>query len=338
MALTTSELFNFVQGSDITGESSYDVWKSLNPNGTEQEFLSSIRGQSAYDLWLQQPGNEGKTEEDFNSALNGVETHLNDKNNPHGTQLTHFGITATVSELNYINGVTSNIQTQLNNKAASSHGNHVPAAETANNAKFLRNDNTWQIVTPANIGAKPAESTTFNFGGNYIAVRTPERTSAQYYEFWDNNVGWADIKAREFYAGDGVNKVYHAGNKPTAADIGAAASSHNHSAANITSGTLGVARGGTGATSFTTDHALIGNGTSAVKTRAITNNTSSAVASGTNLTTCNTVNNHVVNRQNRTNSVNAANTSYTTFMSRGIALNTAVPSSLTNGCATFVYA
>lgn len=33
----------------------------------------------------------------------------------------------------------------------------------------------------------------------------------------------------------------------TAADIGAAASSHNHSASNITSGTLAIARGGTGA-------------------------------------------------------------------------------------------
>lgn len=37
--------------------------------------------------------------------------------------------------------------------AAASHGNHVPATETANNARFLRNDNTWQAVTPANIGA-----------------------------------------------------------------------------------------------------------------------------------------------------------------------------------------
>lgn len=37
--------------------------------------------------------------------------------------------------------------------AAKNHGNHVPATETANNAKFLRNDNTWQTVTPANIGA-----------------------------------------------------------------------------------------------------------------------------------------------------------------------------------------
>ena len=40
--------------------------------------------------------------------------------------------------------------------AAASHGNHVPATETANNAKFLRNDNSWQTVTPANIGAAAA--------------------------------------------------------------------------------------------------------------------------------------------------------------------------------------
>lgn len=37
--------------------------------------------------------------------------------------------------------------------AKASHGNHVPTTQTANNAVFLRNDNTWQTVTPANIGA-----------------------------------------------------------------------------------------------------------------------------------------------------------------------------------------
>ena len=39
--------------------------------------------------------------------------------------LSSFGITATKDELNYCDGVTSNIQTQLNNKASSSHGTHV---------------------------------------------------------------------------------------------------------------------------------------------------------------------------------------------------------------------
>lgn len=43
-------------------------------------------------------------------------------------------------------------------------------------------------------------------------------------------------------------EIYTTIQKPTAIEIGAAASSHNHSAANITSGTLAVARGGTGVT------------------------------------------------------------------------------------------
>ena len=47
----------------------------------------------------------------------------------------------------------SEINTKLSGKANTSHGNHVPTTETANNAKFLRNDNTWQTVTPENIGA-----------------------------------------------------------------------------------------------------------------------------------------------------------------------------------------
>lgn len=40
--------------------------------------------------------------------------------------------------------------------AAKSHGNHVPETGTPDSATFLRNDNTWQKVTPSNIGAVPA--------------------------------------------------------------------------------------------------------------------------------------------------------------------------------------
>ena len=44
--------------------------------------------------------------------------------------LTDLGVTATATELNYVDGVTSNIQTQLNNKAASSH-EHAASAITS---------------------------------------------------------------------------------------------------------------------------------------------------------------------------------------------------------------
>ena len=39
-----------------------------------------------------------------------------------------------------------------------SHGNHVPATQSANNKIFLRCDNTWHTITPAEIGAQPAGS------------------------------------------------------------------------------------------------------------------------------------------------------------------------------------
>ena len=45
-------------------------------------------------------------------------------------------------------------------------------------------------------------------------------------------------------------RLYGEHNKPTPADIGAAAASHSHGAGDITSGTLPVARGGTGAASI----------------------------------------------------------------------------------------
>ena len=52
----------------------------------------------------------------------------------------------------------SEIDEKLDTKANTSHGNHVPTTQTADNATFLRNDNTWAKVTPENIGAQPAGS------------------------------------------------------------------------------------------------------------------------------------------------------------------------------------
>ena len=59
-------------------------------------------------------------------------------------------------ETNRAKAAETTLQANIDKKANASHGNHVPETETANNAKFLRNDNTWQTVTPANIGAAPS--------------------------------------------------------------------------------------------------------------------------------------------------------------------------------------
>lgn len=47
--------------------------------------------------------------------------HSQETGNPHNLTLSNLGITATAAELNYMDGVTSNVQTQLNGKSASSH-------------------------------------------------------------------------------------------------------------------------------------------------------------------------------------------------------------------------
>ena len=51
--------------------------------------------------------------------------------------LSSFGVTATATELNYMDGVTSNVQTQLNGKAASSH-NHSAANITSGTLAVAR--------------------------------------------------------------------------------------------------------------------------------------------------------------------------------------------------------
>lgn len=68
------------------------------------------------------------------------------------------------------------------------------------------------------LGAKANEPTTFSLHQNYVAVRTPLRKVGQYYEFWDNELGWADIHCGNLLV-KGTQKVYHEGFKPTTDDI-----------------------------------------------------------------------------------------------------------------------
>lgn len=117
---------------------------------------------------------------------------------------------------------------------------------------------------------------------------------------------------------------------------------HNHAAGDINSGTLGVARGGTGAASFTANSVVMSGSTTtaALTTRAVTNNTSStAIAASTNIPTMNTIYYGLNNRLNRTTAVSAADTAYTTPMARGIALyaSTATPSLSADGTIAFTY-
>lgn len=122
---------------------------------------------------------------------------------------------------------------------------------------------------------------------------------------------------------------------------------HTHSADDISGGTLDSARlptvpvskGGTGAETLTSGAALIGNGTGAVTTRSITNNTSSStsISGSTNLVTMNTLR----YAMNRTTGISSSDTNYSTAMVRAIYAGTsdltAGSSSLTSGQIYLVY-
>ena len=73
--------------------------------------------------------------------------------NPYSLTIQGNGTTLTNGTYDGSAAKTVNITPASIGAAASSHGTHVPTPGTANNKKFLRNDNTWQDVTPANIGA-----------------------------------------------------------------------------------------------------------------------------------------------------------------------------------------
>ena len=117
--------------------------------------------------------------------------------------------------------------------AAKSHGNHVPATQSADNKKFLRNDNTWQVVSPANIGAVPIDT-----GGNITIHADSDASSTSEYALI--KAGHNELKIASSAGGGTVTKgqdkltfngniVYHAGRKPTLSELGAAASNHSHS-------------------------------------------------------------------------------------------------------------
>ena len=61
-----------------------------------------------------------------------------------------------------LESISTEFDNKLSGKANVSHGNHVPTTGTANNATFLRNDNVWRTVTPANIGAATSDHTHSN--------------------------------------------------------------------------------------------------------------------------------------------------------------------------------
>lgn len=353
----TTKLNNFLDVDDTTSDQLSEVLALIDNNKDTLDSLTTNKVNVSDIINNLTTNNSGKVL----SAAQGVaikalidalqeelDSHIDNTSNPHNVTLSQLGITATAAELNimdgitatttelnYVDGVTSNIQTQLNGKAASSHGNHVPATQTASNKVFLRNDNTWQTITPANIGAAASSH------GNHV----PATETANNAKFLRNDNTWQTVTPANIGAAASSHGT-HVSYGTTASALGTSSagsattvsrSDHVHALPALTSctGTLTVAKGGTGATTFTSGAALIGAGTGAVTTRTIRNNTatSGAVTADTALITSNTLRYAI----NRTTSVAAADANYTTYMARGTSLNSAETTPTVNGTIAWTY-
>lgn len=65
-------LFNAIKNGQTELRSVYDIWLALGNVGTAQDFIDTLKGESAYQIWQQQPGNEGKTVDEFLAAIGGL--------------------------------------------------------------------------------------------------------------------------------------------------------------------------------------------------------------------------------------------------------------------------
>ena len=134
-------------GSDGSTTSVTDT----DTNTTYGVATSSTLGlvKSGTDITVDSSGNVSVNDDSHNHVISNVDGLQSALDGKSATGHTHDDRYYTESE----------IDSKLSGKANSSHGNHVPATQTANNAIFLRNDNTWQKVTPANIGAAKSSHT-----------------------------------------------------------------------------------------------------------------------------------------------------------------------------------
>lgn len=127
-AYTDEQISNLINGAPTTLDTLKEIADAMEESSSVVDALDSAIGSKAEQSDL--------TAHIDNTSVHVTQIEKNLWNNmaSGGTgiaSLADLGVTATADELNYVDGVTSNIQDQLNGKAANSHGTHVSYSTTA---------------------------------------------------------------------------------------------------------------------------------------------------------------------------------------------------------------
>jgi hypothetical protein len=208
----------------------------------------------------------------------GWQGYMHLRNNTTGTGANSGAIMGLIgSELNITNLGSNSIRFNTGNThrlAISSGGHLIPDGTgnydlggTSNRFRDLYVTNSINAAgATGTYGSVSVHGSKGDYSGIHFSSTTPGSTfmvrdSDGLSGVWRAIGGWS-----WYFTGDGV---LSAGTVPWARLSGVPAtftpSGHNHSATEITSGTLPVARGGTGATTLTSGRILTGNGTAAIQ-------------------------------------------------------------------------
>ena len=152
------------------------------------------------------------------------------------------GVTTTATQLNYLNTLTSNVQTQLNGKASSSHTHYNLSFRGAVGATTNWNslsDGIWSVEQSTFSATYNQPVGAYTYGT--LRVYNNGSNIAQIYIAHSNGQMW--FRDRFSSSSDFTSwaRTYTTLSKPTASEIGAAASSHSHSNYLTTSGTAAAA-------------------------------------------------------------------------------------------------
>lgn len=143
----------------------------------------------------------------------------------------------------------------VDDAAAPTIHEHSAASITSGTLPIVRGGTgaTTALEALTNLGAAPDSHTHpylplmgGTLTGNLTVGSSSVKTNGYIEGTWLKTTA-ATSKAGNFATIDGDGWIYYRTPAETLADIGAASASHNHSASNITSGTISIARGGTGA-------------------------------------------------------------------------------------------
>ena len=233
----------------------------------------------------------------------------------------------TATELGYLDGVTSNVQTQLNGKASSGHTHTIAQISNLQSTLDGKAASSHTHTTAQVSGLGSAATKTISSMSNardvvaYVATdgvmeighiidfHTADNDGKDYTVRLTAGTSNITLSKPLDIAGGGTGATSASAARTalgiTPANIGAAASSHNHSASNITSGTLSVdrlptvsvAKGGTGATTAAQARTNLGAAASSHNHSAanITSGTLAVARGGTGVTSDDALRQKVLN-------------------------------------------